>query len=872
MDELGIKELRPGADGDAKSPHAANYDESKADLYPKLPDPLLLNNGKPVTTAKTWWTERRPEIVELFDREIYGRTPAHLPKVTWEIKSTVQEKNGDVPVVTKTLVGHVDNSADPGITVNIDLTLTTPANAKGPVPVIMELAWSREFLAQLARRFPQFAPQAGQGPTWQQQVLASGWGYAEYVPTSAQDDNGAGLTKGIIGLVNRGQPRKLDDWGALKAWGWGASRCLDYFETDKAVDARQVGLEGHSRYGKATLVAMAYDPRFAIAYVSSSGEGGAKLYRHIFGEQVGNVAATNEYHWMAGNFLKYAGSLNPGDLPVDAHELIALCAPRPVFVSGGATNGDGWVDAKGMFLAAAGAGPVYRLLGKKDMGATEFPPIETALIDGDIAFRQHSGGHTPGPNWPTFLTFAGRYLHGPSLGAAVDPGPVHLTPEQDRERLLVLLGLKDSDMRRLPAGDAKAPNATNYDESKANVYTNLPDPLLLKNGQRVTTPETWFNQRRPEIVADFEHEILGRAPSNLPTVKWEVVSSTPEKYGSVDVVTRRLSGHIDNSAYPQISVNIDLVLTTPAKTPGPVPVIMELAFAKDFERATTNPMSEPPPATKGEYGVTWQPVLEKGWGFAVLSPISYQADDPSGLTEGIIGLMNKGQPRSLDDWGALRAWAWGASRAMDYFETDKSVDANQVGLVGHSRFGKTVLVAMAYDPRFAVAYSSSSGEGGAKLYRHIFGEQMPNLAGPRLYHWFNGNFLRYGGPLTPADLPVDAHELIALAAPRPVFIGGGASNGDGYADPGGDAWADSRGMFLAEVAAGPVYRLLGKNDLGVTEFPPIETALLDGDLAFRQHPDGHSPMPNWPAFLRFASHYLHAPQAPPVLADGSRGR
>ena len=139
--------------------------------------------------------------------------------------------------------------------------------------------------------------------------------------------------------MNKGQPRKLDDWGALRAWAWGASRALDYFETDKSVDAKQVGIEGHSRYGKATLVAMAYDPRFAIAFVSSSGEGGAKLHRRNWGELVENVAGTNEYHWMAGNFLKYAGPLNWNDLPVDSHELVALCAPRPVFISAGATNG-----------------------------------------------------------------------------------------------------------------------------------------------------------------------------------------------------------------------------------------------------------------------------------------------------------------------------------------------------------------------------------------------------------------------------------------------------------------------------------------------------------------------------------------------------
>ena len=190
---------------------------------------------------------------------------------------------------------------------------------------------------------------------------------------------------------------------------------MDYFETDKAVDAKQVGVEGHSRYGKAALVAMALDQRFAIAYVSSSGEGGAKLHRRNFGELVENVAGSGEYHWMAGNFLKYAGQLNWGDLPVDSHELIALCAPRPVFIGAGtAAKGDGWVDAKGSFMAAAGAGPVYRLLGKKDMGTTEFPAVETPLIDGEIAFRQHTQGHTDAPNWPTFLKFADRYIKVPS--------------------------------------------------------------------------------------------------------------------------------------------------------------------------------------------------------------------------------------------------------------------------------------------------------------------------------------------------------------------------------------------------------------------------------------------------------------------------
>ena len=451
MGLLHMTEMRRGRDGNNKdSPFYANYDEAKANPFPTLPDPLVLKNGKKVTTAAMWWNQRRPEIVEDFDREVYGRVPRNVPKVTWRVVSFARDRNGDVPIITKQIVGHVDNSIDPDITVDIQLTLTTPADAKSPVPVIMVFGGGfgpapggargapapagppygpNAFATPPAGRGPVAAipgrgalpgaipgrgafPAAGRGPTgptWQQQALAKGWGYASLNTGSIQADNGAGLTLGIIGLVNKGQPRKLDDWGVLRAWAWGASKALDYFQTDKTVNAKRVAVEGHSRWGKATIVAMAYDQRFWTAYVSSSGEGGAKLNRRDWGEVVENVAGTGEYHWMAGNFLKYAGPLNWGDLPVDSHELVAMCA-RPVFISGGATNGDGWVDAKGMFMAAAGAGPVYKLLGKKDLGTDVFPPMETPLVDGDVAFRQHSGGHTDAPNWTTFLTFAARYV------------------------------------------------------------------------------------------------------------------------------------------------------------------------------------------------------------------------------------------------------------------------------------------------------------------------------------------------------------------------------------------------------------------------------------------------------------------------------
>ena len=450
MEALKIQSLRQGADGmNAKAANAANYDESKANPYPNLPDPLVLKNGGKVTAAKAWWDKRRPEIVEDFDREVYGRVPKDAPKVTWEVTGTVQEKVGDVAAVTKKLVGHVDNSSYPQLNVDIQLSLTTPAAAKGPVPVIMEFGFvfggprpggpagkgaATKAGDATAKKADDARPKApprggfggppgGSGPSWRQQVLAKGWGYAIIVPNSIQADNGAGLTKGVIGLCNKGRPRKPEDWGALRAWAWGASRALDHFETDKAVDAKQVGIEGLSRYGKAALVTMAYDPRFAIGFIGSSGEGGAKLHRRNFGELVENLTGSGEYHWMGGNFLKYGGPLNPGDLPVDAHELIALCAPRPTFISYGASSGPGaegqWVDQRGSFMAAVAAGPVFKLLGKKDLGTGEFPAVETGLTDGELAFRQHKGGHTTGPNWPTFLAFAERYVK-PSQAPVTD--------------------------------------------------------------------------------------------------------------------------------------------------------------------------------------------------------------------------------------------------------------------------------------------------------------------------------------------------------------------------------------------------------------------------------------------------------------------
>lgn len=384
MDQLHIKALRPGPSGDEKAPNHANYDEATANPYPNLPDLLTLKNGKKVTTP-AMWNQRRPEIVEDFDREVLGRVPRNAPKVTWEVIKTAEAQVGSHAVVGRQLLGHVDNASDPDIHVDIQMTLVVPSDRKGPVPVMMmfggrgipEVAFPAPVFPGRGgvpgRGGPPPTPPANADPPALEQLIADGWGVATINPNSIQADNGAGLTKGVIGLVNKGQPRKPDDWGALRAWGWGASRGLDYLETDTAVNAKQVGIEGVSRYGKAALVTMAFDTRFAVVLIGSSGEGGAKLHRRNWGEAVENLTGGGEYHWMAGNFLKYGasdaafGSKTPGDLPVDAHELIALCAPRLTFVSYGVPEkGDAkWLDHQGSYMAAVAAQPVFASLARK---------------------------------------------------------------------------------------------------------------------------------------------------------------------------------------------------------------------------------------------------------------------------------------------------------------------------------------------------------------------------------------------------------------------------------------------------------------------------------------------------------------------------
>ena len=412
MQLLGVRSIRRGPDPN----DPATYDEAKANLpLSTLPDVLTMRSGAKVTRAAQWPARRR-ELVELFEREVYGRIPKGVPAVRWEVTGIAPGQSGAVPTITKTLVGHVEDRAYPALKVDIQASFTVPVGARA-VPMMIE--------------FGGFPGRPGAGTPWTDQAIAHGWGYGTINPNSIQPDSPR-LDLGIIGLVNRGQPRSPEQWGALRAWAWGFGRLIDYFERakDAGVDARKVGIEGVSRYGKAALVAQAFDPRVAVAHVGSSGEGGTKLHRRYFGEQIENLAG-GEFYWMAGNLIKY-GADDPRrtaeDLPVDSHELIALCAPRACFISHGVPEkGDAlWIDARGSWMAGILAEPVYRLLGRSGFGRgvdfrTEpLPPVGT-LVGGDLAWRQHEGGHEVAPNWPAFFDWVGGHVTAPPLPQGAKP-------------------------------------------------------------------------------------------------------------------------------------------------------------------------------------------------------------------------------------------------------------------------------------------------------------------------------------------------------------------------------------------------------------------------------------------------------------------
>ncbi|HET7348700.1 MAG TPA: acetylxylan esterase [Acidobacteriaceae bacterium] len=398
----------------------------------------------------------------------------------------------------------------------------------------------------------------------------------------------------------------------------------------------------------------------------------------------------------------------------------------------------------------------------------------------------------------------------------------------------------------------------NYDESKVGTYT-LPDPLVLKNGKRVRDAKTWFTQRRPEILEMLTTQQFGRAPGRPADESFEVTDKgTPALDGKA--IRKQITIHLlKDPAAPQIH----LLLYTPAAAKKPVPVLLSIGFgpvqfAVDDPGITPETMWDPKTNTRVPAKpmrffrpTNIVPLLDAGIGYATFYYGDVDPDYPAGFSSGIRArYLKAGQTeRAPDEWGSIAAWAWGMSRVEDYFETDRSVDAKRVAIHGVSRLGKTVVWAGASDQRFALVIASCSGEGGAALSHRNYGETIAHLTAPSRYPYqFAANYAKYAG--FPDKAPFDAHMLLALIAPRPVLLQTGNK----------DFWSDPKGEFLAAVAAGPVYKLLGKDGLDTDVWPAAGQPILH-DIGYTMHEGGHGMVPSdWDVYLEFLKMHLHPEQ------------
>lgn len=395
-----------------------NYDESKVGTY-TLPDPLVLNNGKPVRNAKTWFAKRRPEILEMFTTQQFGRAPGRPAAESFEVTDKGTPALGGKAIRKQITIHLLKDPAAP----KIHLLIYTPAAAKKPVPVLLSISFGP---VQFAVDDPGIEPETMWDPKTNTRVPARpmrffrptditplldvGIGYATFYYGDVDPDYPSGFSNGIRAwYLKPGQKERApDDWGSIAAWAWGMSRVEDYVETDPSVDAKRVAIHGISRLGKTVVWAGANDQRFALVIASCSGEGGAALSHRDYGETIAHLTAPSRYPYQfAANYAKYAGF--PDKAPFDAHMLLALIAPRPVLLQTG--DEDYWSDPKGEFLAAVAAGPVYKLLGTDPLDTDVWPPAGQPILH-DMGYTMHHGGHGMVPSdWDVYLQFLKMHLH-----------------------------------------------------------------------------------------------------------------------------------------------------------------------------------------------------------------------------------------------------------------------------------------------------------------------------------------------------------------------------------------------------------------------------------------------------------------------------
>jgi dienelactone hydrolase len=806
----------------AGAQEGVNFDEASVPAY-RLPDVLQCSDGRRVASVEEWERVRRPEIMELFASQMYGRTPEGKITVTSEtLTENPKAMNGKA--TTRQVKFRFGNGLK---TVEAILLLVIPNHVKGRMPVFVGYNYKGNHSTTMEAEifFPPLFPlikKAGD-PDWVRGCQAGRWhydrilarGYAvatmcyhDIFPDASFLENAR--EHSVVSLFPGYRPDSVapDEWQAIGAWAWGSSRIVDYLETLDCFDPERIILVGHSRQGKAALWAGAQDRRFSFVISNNSGAGGAALSKRMFGETVAQVSSIRP-SWFCPAFRQlYAG--RESAMPFDQHELIALIAPRPVYVA--SAEEDAWADPRGEYLALFHAMPVYELYGCPGVETEAQPGVNQPVMN-DVGYHIRTGRHdVTHYDWERFMDFVDRYF--------------------SRKYGFI------------------------YSESRVPSYV-LPDVLKCNSGRRATSVRKWEQVRRPEIMEMFASQMYGRTPADRIPVSCETLTENPKAMNG-KATTRQVKFRFGSGAK---TVEAILLLVIPNHVEGKVPVFV--AYNYDGNHSTTmEPEIFFPPSLHlieeagskawergGSVGRwSYERILARGYAVATMCYHDIYPDKvgmEQSRERSIVSLFAGYRPDSVapDEWQAIGAWAWGSSRIVDYLETQDRFDPERIILMGHSRQGKAALWAGAQDERFRIVISNNSGCGGAALSKRMFGETVAQVTSRS--PWFCPAFKTlYAG--NEQGLPFDQHELVALIAPRPVYVASAAEDG----------WADPRGEFLSAFHATPVYELYGLSGLSAEAQPGVNQPVMN-DIGYHIRTGKHGVTEyDWERYMDFADKHF----------------
>ncbi len=775
----------------------ANFDEGMVREY-SLPDPLVSCDGEAIRSSGQWLASRRPEILELFRTQVYGRAPGVPDDIRFRRFDLERDALKGVATRKQVKVYFSGDKSGP----SMDILIYLPNSADGPVPLFIGLnfggnhtihadpgialtsSWVRNSKdSSITDNRATEKSRGASSSRWPvEEILARGYGLATVYYGDIDPDFDDGFLNGGHGLLDAasGEDRPADAWGSIAAWAWGLSRAMDYFETDGDIDHNRIALMGHSRLGKTALWAGGRDRRFAIVISNCSGCGGAAISRRRYGESVARIN-TSFPHWFCGNFKDYSD--NEDQLDVDQHMLIALVAPRPVYVA--SADEDLWADPKGEFTAAKAAEPVYRLLDAGGLDSEGIPPLGHATA-GTIGHHIRAGKHDVTDfEWGRYLDFADKHLKKLPWQYTFEPVD-RLEPQPD-----------------------------------------MPDPFVGPDGNRITSRKQWPGQRE-YLKAMLAHYQYGRMPPKPGNLSVKQTSAKKVLGGSATDI--RLTLTFRHNAK---SLDLRVGILRP-NGPGPFPVVI-----KNDRQLFDEPVRDPSMQSKRDIGRyeeslagyrddmgVFEEAARRGYAICKFVRTDLAEDDMGHRNVGVF-------PMYPDyDWGVIAAWAWGYQLVIDALAGLDFVDMEKIVATGHSRGGKTALCAGIYDERITLCAPNSSGTGGTGSLRYFEQDQRQQVISVHILrqeHWWAQRFMEFSD--NAPRLPFDSHFNKALIAPH------------GLINPHArqDYWANPYGTELTSRAAEIVFDWLGCGD----------------NIAMHWRQGEHAQGPeDWRALLDFADGYF----------------